>query len=88
MSDLTNQLYRTVALRLFVAWLLLSVLLCGVIYWLETTRLDNFVFASACYAFGTKVNESEKNSSLRKPRKAAKSSCAAFTITGPPQTYT
>lgn len=44
MSDLTNQLYRTVALRIFVAWLLLAILLCGATYWLEATRVDNFVF--------------------------------------------
>ena len=47
---MTSQLYRTVALRLIVAWLLLSVLLCDVTYWLETTRVDNFVFNLASNA--------------------------------------
>lgn len=45
-----NRLHRTVALRLFTAWLLLSASLCGTTYWLETVRVDNFVFGQASQA--------------------------------------
>lgn len=47
---MTNQLYRIVALRLSMAWFLLSVVLGGTAYWLETMRVDNFVFDLASQA--------------------------------------
>ncbi len=56
-----KQLYIAVVLRLLSAWLLLSVLLGSATFWLESTRVDNFVFdlASSAAAHFTQATSAE-----------------------------
>lgn len=56
---MTSSIQRKVAARLVPAWLILSVVLGGLTYWMESRRVDNFVFdlvTEAAGRFNTPAN--------------------------------